>query len=376
MTRETSGSRELPTVHEWVPNVPLVGFRRLPEVTRGGPAWLEDDRWVPPGERVLLGRAKDGLREVLDGLEGDGPVLLPTYVPAGLPATVEAAGYDASYYPVGETLSLQEDVVEDCIATHQPSAILFVHYFGFVDPAYPTLRRRASDADALVIEDAARGLFGRDENDELLGSTGDVALFCPHKTLPAPNGGLLVRRDGGIHRPNRRCRELFEPVKVIATKILGPRRSVSPPASDAHEEASPGVPASESCVPGWVSRRGFELQDPETVQSTRLDRYRELRGRLADQVTIVTPAAPDGSAPYGVGVLASSIERRNEALVRLRTNGLPAQVLPWPAYHEEVSRDAGATALRRRLLVLPTHQQVHTDAIPLMAETVLSVLEE
>lgn len=321
-------------------------------------------------------RAKDGLREILDDLESDGPVSLPAYVPAGLPATVEAAGFDVAYYPVDDDLTVPVDVVDEHIDELEPTAILFVHYFGFVDPAYRSLRRRASGAGAFVIEDAARGLFGRDEEDVLLGSTGDAAIFCPHKTLPAPNGGLLVRRTGRSRPANESCLEGIEPVKALLARVVGPRRSVSAPASASRPDAPTGVPASETCEPGWISRRGLNRSHPETVQTARLERYRGLHDRLVDEVAVVTPRAGDGSSPYGVGVRAPDRQRRNEAYVRLRSNGLPAEVLSWPPFHDELEEYRGAVALRRRLLVLPTHQQVPLPAIEPIAETVSAVMNE
>lgn len=325
---------------------------------------------------MLYRRAKDGFREVLDDLRADGPILLPSYVPAGLPATVEAAGFDVAYYPIDDDLTMPTDAVVDAIDAHAPAAVLFVHYFGFVDPSYQSLGRRASDAGAVVIEDAARGLFGRDEDDVLLGSTGDAAIFCPHKTLPAPNGGLLVRKTGQSRPADEDCVEWIEPAKALLARVVGPRLSVSPPPSTAKADAPSGVPATESCEPGWVSRKGLNRHDPAAVQTARLHRYRTLRGRLVDEVTVVTPQAVDGAAPYGVGVLAPDVERRNEAYVQLRSEGLPGEVLSWPPYHDEVRQFSGAATLRRQLLILPTHQQVPLAAIEPIAETVAAVVNQ
>ncbi|MFW5938775.1 MAG: hypothetical protein ACOCSN_07525, partial [Halanaeroarchaeum sp.] len=93
-----------------------------------------------------------------------------------------------------------------------------------------------------------------------------------------------------------------------------------------------------------------------------------------DEVPVVTPSAGEGAAPYGVGIRTPSLERRNEAFVQLRSQGLPAEVLSWPPFHDEAGEFPGAETLRRRLIVLPTHQHVPLAAIEPMAKAVSSVV--
>ncbi|MFW5924392.1 MAG: DegT/DnrJ/EryC1/StrS family aminotransferase, partial [archaeon] len=301
MTNEPSAGDRQSWNGDWIPNSPQVGLRWLPLVSGEYPSWLTDEQWVPPGDHALYRRAKDGFREVIADLDDEGPVLLPAYVPAGLPATVEAAGHEVAYYPVDDALEIRAGVVTDLLETLDPVAMVFVHFFGFADPAYRTLGQRANDVGVFVIEDAARGLFGRDDEGILLGSTGDAAIFCPHKTLPAPNGGLLVRRRGQPRPAEARCPEWFEPLTGLVGRFVGARRPISKPESTSPTTVPTGVSATESCEPGWVSRRGLNRIQPETVQTERLRRYRSLRTQLVDEVPVVTPTAGEGAAPYGVG---------------------------------------------------------------------------
>ena len=131
----------------------------------------------------------------------------------------------------------------------------------------------------------------------------------------------MVRKTGRSRPAGEDCAEWIEPAKSVLARVVGPRRSVSPPPSTPEPDAPFGVPATESCEPGWVSRKGLNRHDPAMVQTARLQRYRNLRGRLVDEVTVVTPQAVDGAAPYGVGVLAPDVERRNDAYVQLRSRG-------------------------------------------------------
>jgi len=54
-------------------------------------------------------------------------------------------------------------------------------------------RKLADELEVPLVEDCALALLSRDGADPL-GSTGDVSVFCLYKTLPVPNGGLLLVR--------------------------------------------------------------------------------------------------------------------------------------------------------------------------------------
>lgn len=365
-----------------VPNQPRFRLRWLATAPEPLPAWLDDEDWVPRGDRTLYCRVKDGVRALLAGLDATGPVLLPTYVPGGLVSAVTSAGFDVRYYPVDADLSLPVGAVEERIESLSPAVVMVVHYFGFADVGYPRLRDAAKESGALVVEDCARGLFSRGPDGTLLGSTGDVALHCVYKTLPAPNGGLVVRRGGQLDRPTERCSEWNDLVRLVGASALErlgvvPRETPSPVGSEPRTgpgRESSGRPKS----PGGLSRRALRNCRPAAVQSARLDRYRTLHEQLAGTgVDVVTPNAPPGAAPYGLGVLAPTETDRNRLLGALRHRRLPGEVLTWsPVHrHDEVLADAGSMALRRRLLVLPTHQQVPTSSMASMADCVVEHLE-
>ena len=366
-----------------IPNQPRFRLRWLFGGVRHSNDWLADPAWVPRGERAIYRSVKEGLREVLADLDRDGTVLVPAYVPGGLVATFLDAGFEVRYYPVGEDLSLDPDSVREYLDAVSPSIVVFIHYLGFADEHYPSLRQAAAESGALVVEDCARGLFSHGWDGSLLGTTGDLALFSLYKTLPSPNGGLITSDVCDLPEPTGRRSELRDLLGATVGSLLERvgvrgRQFTRTVVEDSQKYREAVCPNEVWSKPGWVSERAFARVTPTTVQSTRYDRYRSLRERLVDGgLNVVTPPAPPGSSPYGVGVLLSSESERNGLLARLYREQLPSEILTWPPVHrsDAVESFAGGMALRRRLVIFPTHQQVPRSAVGRLANAVLTHVE-
>ncbi len=342
------------------------------------PEVLDDDSWVPRGQRVLYDRVKNGLAAALGAMDRTGTVLLPAYVPGGVTWAVRNAGFDVRYFPVNADLSLPVEAIAERIETVEPVALLGIHYFGFADERFDEVAALARERDVFLIEDCARGLFSRHRDGRLLGSTGDLALFCLHKTLPVPNGGLVVARDGRVPRPTVQRRERSARPRLLALSIarrVGIPLNVAPTikraASANIESVKPGAPNE---APGILTYRGLHHCRPEDVRDARNDRYRTLRRLLVedDTVEVVTPEAPDGASPYGVAALAADTDARQRFVRSLRSRGLPCQAFTWPAVyrHAESRAAAGAETLRDRLVVFPTHQELAGETIERMAAAI------
>jgi len=358
-------------VHEVIPNQPRFRLRWLFGRATAAYDWLSDPTWVPQGQRTVYRSVKEGLNELLRGLDREGAVLLPAYVPGGLVATFLSAGFDVRYYPVGADLSVDPGAFRERLDTVGPSLVVFIHYLGFADDDYPTMLSAASNRDALVIEDCARGLFSHDGDGRLLGSTGDISLFSLYKTLPAPNGGLIVSDVTDLPEPTARRSEWRDLVGTTVGSLLERvgirgRQLTRTFVNDCQQYRETVTPNGVWSKPGWVSQRAFAHVTPSAVQSTRYDRYCSLRERLVDAgLEVVTPPAPPGGSPYGVGVLLESESERNRLLAGLYRKHLPNEILTWPPVHraEAIRRFDGAMTLRRRLVIFPTHQQVPRSAV-------------
>lgn len=340
------------------------------------PPWMADENWVPSGESELYTRARSGLWVIArDVYPAGATVLLPAYVPRSVVQTFLSCDVEVEYYPVGTSLRLPRDRVRDRIETVAPDAVVFVHYFGFADPAFHDLAAAARDAGASVVEDCARALFGHGTRGNLLGSTGEFALFSLRKVLPVPNGGLVVATDGEYRFPrptavSAEYRDAAVAVAIRAFETVGVNPVTlngSTAGAGSGGEASGSTRDVElqfsTTAPGRLTRLGLRRTDPSAVVTTRRRRYAEVRGALAsiDGVEVLTPALHEGASPFGVAIRFPDGEAtRDRVYERLVRDGLPSQRLRWRLRQGEQPPDAypDARTLRRQLLVVPTHQQV------------------
>lgn len=144
-------------------------------------------------------RARDAFGAVLDTLSvgaGDA-VLLPAYIGwspregSGVFDPISARGILPLFYRLDERLRIDEADVLEKIRASGAKALLLIHYFGFVDPAFARLAAAAKAMGMAVVEDAAHALF-TDFVGGRCGRTGDYTLYSLHKLLPFSSGGMLA----------------------------------------------------------------------------------------------------------------------------------------------------------------------------------------
>lgn len=379
----------------YVPNSPRFRLTDLRWRPPAEPGWLDDDEWVPAGAHGLYASAKTGLMAVLETWRSrDSPIaMLPEYLPPGVLQAFRRTNYEVRPYPVDADLTLPVDRVLAEIDDVEPDVVLLAHYFGFADPSFERVIARARAVGARVVEDCARGLFSRDMDGHLLGSRGDAAIYSPHKTLPVPNGGIVVAPGTALPTPTRtvsESRDLAVSAALSALKLMGQRpperrgartrpEAIRTLDSIATRELGAGVwpPAAI----GYLSRCGLAATVPAEVQRARHSRYEALRSRLlsVDAVTVLSPKAPERSSPHGV-VLAvnDGSVTCDAAAATLRRRGLPVERFQWPLTIEAAALDAypGARALRESRLVLPCHQQIPRRALEPMVDTLRMAVNE
>src|SRR5438105_15451798 len=99
------------------------------------------------------------------------------------------------------------------------SAVYVIHYAGFPQDMAEA-RKLADELGVPLIEDCALALLSRDGGDPL-GSTGDVSVFCLYKTLPVPNGGLLLVRGEFARRLDLLAYAPPPPIPSTASHLIG-----------------------------------------------------------------------------------------------------------------------------------------------------------
>lgn len=129
------------------------------------------------------------------GLRAGDKVLLPEFICRDLLASLHAVGADVVWYPVAADLR----PAGSSATWPQASVVLAVNYFGFAQPLEPFFAY-AARTGAVLIEDNAHGFLSRDESGGWLGTRGDAGIFSLRKSLPLPDGAVLVVGDEQMAR--------------------------------------------------------------------------------------------------------------------------------------------------------------------------------
>src|SRR6185295_6978650 len=121
-------------------------------------------------------------------------VLAPDYYSGNEVLAMEAAGADLRYYPIHRNMQADPAEIERLCDRHRPDVLYVIHYLGWAQPMGELVdlcRRRGM----VLVEDCALSLLSESEG-RPLGSFGDWSVFCLYKTLPVPNGAVLVQNTG------------------------------------------------------------------------------------------------------------------------------------------------------------------------------------
>jgi len=122
-------------------------------------------------------------------LRPDEIVLAPAYHSGNEIKAIRAAGATVRYYSVGR--DFQPDLAElDRLSREGASVLYVIHYLGWPQPL-DDMVRLCRDRGMRLVEDCALSFLSR-WGDRPLGSIGSHSIFCLYKTLPIPDGGLLV----------------------------------------------------------------------------------------------------------------------------------------------------------------------------------------
>lgn len=353
-------------------------------------------RPFPLGERnaAFFYRARNAIYHLFRALRlkpGD-TVLMPDYHSGNETSAVRAAGAAVRFYPIRRDLAPDLDAVEELCRRHRPRALFAIHYLGWPQPV-AELSALCRDHEMLLVEDCALSMLSETAG-RALGSFGDYAVFCLYKTLPLPNGGMLVqngrmledvarldlRRCGIASLGGRTAELLLERARGRAA-LLGSALAALKAAAG-RTLTSLGVER----VP--VGDMGFEIDqvdlamspvcrrllarfDYEAIRERRRANFRLLRERLAGRVPLLKRELEDGVCPLFFPILVEDKRAVAEALWR---RGIAA-VQFWNEGDPEADEAGASDArfLRRHVLELPIHQDVTAAQLEYTADQVSSL---
>ena len=323
-------------------------------------------------------------------LRRDETVLVPDYHHGNEILAIRAAGAAVRAYPIRRDLQPDLDVLERVARASNARALLAIHFLGWPQPI-EALRAFCRERGMVLVEDCALSLLSETGGGPL-GTFGDYAVFCLYKTVPVPNGGLLVQNgnllDGLGRRRLRSCglpsvagrtlELVLEAVRNrwdrVGAALFSVKRSAGralralhvrplPVGDIGFAEADVEVDMSALCRP---LLRKFDYED---VRRRRRRNFLLLREKLAGKVALLCGELPPGVCPLFFPILVADKRPAAEALW---SRGVSA-VEFWNHGDPEASTAGSTDAefLRRHVLELPIHQSLAPSQVEYMADQVL-----
>ena len=154
----------------------------------GGEGFRLED-WVSGAQIRYYGMGRHTFLAALRiaGIARGDHVLIPEFICREMLAPLHFLGAIPIFY------AIERDNLRPRLSPETPrcKAVLAIDYFGFAQNLSP-FREYCDRNEALLIEDNAHGLFGRDSSGLLLGTRGDMGILSMRKSLPLPDGAALL----------------------------------------------------------------------------------------------------------------------------------------------------------------------------------------
>jgi dTDP-4-amino-4,6-dideoxygalactose transaminase len=343
--------------------------------------------WSAP-HHAFFYRARNAIHHLIRSLGWGAAdeVLVPAYHSGNEVAAIRAAGARVRFYPIGRSLEPDLDALADA-CTEATRALFVIHFLGWPQPI-EELQTFCRSRGLVLIEDCALALLS-EHGGRPLGSFGDHAVFCLYKTLPVPNGGLLVhnrpgfrdltaagRRSCGLAplagrgselmlewvraRSNATGHALFA-LKRAAGRMLRASGVERCPVGDmGFDEAQLDLAISPVCH-ALIRRCDFA-----SIKRRRRDNFLRLRASLEGRVPLLKRDLPEGVCPLFFPIL---VPDKRAAAHALRARGVDA-VEFWNEGDPAAPAFAEVRFLRRHVLELPLHQDLGAAEIDYVAAQV------
>jgi dTDP-4-amino-4,6-dideoxygalactose transaminase len=323
------------------------------------------------------------------GLRDDQQVLVPDYHSGNEVSAIRAAGARIRFYRIRRNLQPDMDQLET-LSRAGARVLYVIHFIGWPQPL-AELSALCARTGMLLVEDCALALLsGTRENP--VGTCGEYSIYCLYKTLPLPNGGLLVQnrsvlqplQEISLRRPGRLS--VAGRISELALAWLRGRSRTIGGALARLKGLAGRILTSMSVHRVAVGDIGFDPKhldlgmskicgsllarfDYDAIRDRRRTNYLHMQQRLAGNAPMLCHTLDDAVCPLFFPIL---VQRKHESAEALRARGIQAVEL-WNYGDPEVPRAASADAqfLRDHVLELPIHQGISDDQVDYIAGEVL-----
>jgi len=315
-----------------------------------------------PGYR-LYARARHGLFHGVRalGLEPGDEALVPAYHHGSEIETLRQAGLECRFYDLDVGLEPDESQLEE-LCGPRTRVLHLIHYYGRPQDA-GRWRRWCDDRRLALIEDAAQTWLAQSGNAPV-GSFGDLAIFCLHKSFGLPDGGALVARKPppppsaggrrrGVHALVTRHRHWLA---QRSARLARARPDVTTPESRREEPSHAFAVGDPDTPPAAMTSFLLPRVADPSASAKRRANFQMLLDRLSPAVPEPLRALPAGAAPYAFLIESPD---KNALLRHLEASGIAGGAL-WETPHPlvDVERFPVARRVRSRFVGLPVHQEL------------------
>jgi len=339
--------------------------------------------------------ARSGIYHLFQALrlKPEETVLAPDYYSGNEIAAIRAAGASVVHYPIRRNLEPDLDALSRIVKRTSPRVVYVIHYLGWPQPMEEIeyLCRRSG---AILIEDCALSLLSQCDG-RWLGTTGDYSVFCLYKTLPVPNGGLLIRNNPALpdldlsvlercpaltaagrsvelafetlrSRANAAGKALFVMKQTIGMTLRAARVRQVPIGKIGWNIAHVNIAMSV------FSDRVMRTLDYDLIRERRRNNFLLMRQRLEGRVRMLRQDLKEGVCPLFFPILV----RDKHAAARALWQRDIGAVEFWNDRQDNPAIGPDARYLRKHVLELPIHQGVTSSQVEYIAEEVLRLQPE
>jgi dTDP-4-amino-4,6-dideoxygalactose transaminase len=315
-------------------------------------------------------------------------VLAPDYYSGNEIAAIRAAGASVVHYPTRRNLEPDLDALAHLARKIVPRVIYVIHYLGWPQPM-EAIQAICRKSGSILIEDCALSMLSEAAG-QPLGTFGDYSVFCLYKTLPVPNGGLLVQNNSAlpgldglqlepcprIAAAGRSVELALEAARsrwnVLGKLLFSIKQSIGRRLRAARVRH---VPVGDI---GWnignvniamssISDKVMGGLDYEEIRERRRENFLLLQQKLEGRVKMLRDDLPEGVCPLFFPIL---VRDKAEAARALQHQGIGA-VDFWNDPQSNPAIGPDARYLRSHVLELPIHQDVTQPQVEFIASEVL-----
>lgn len=315
-------------------------------------------------------------------------VMVPDYHSGNEVLALRAAGARVHLYPIRRDMQPDLEALERLCEANDPDVLYVIHYLGWPQPM-AELKSLCRDRTMMLVEDCALSLLS-EPGGEHLGTHGDWSVFCLYKTLPVPNGALLVQNTmplGSLDRlrlrPAGAISVLGRVAELVVQRVRARINAVGTTLQTAKHAVGRAMGAAD-ITRASVGDIGFNIDDVDLQMSTtsqrllrrfnftdirrkRVDNYRTLANALNCPVTHFHQGLDEGVCPLFYPIVASD---KAAAARQLRARGVQALEF-WNHGADAIAGESSDVRyLRSHVLALPIHQDLSPRHLSYMADCV------